>query len=199
MENFNYLDLVIIGVILLSMAISFTRGFAREFFSIVSWIGAIYIAIRFGAVLEPAFTDLIPNESIRLAAANFVVFLGAIILLSIIGNMVASLLQKTALGMIDRLLGVFFGAGRGMVIVTICYFAFSAILHDEKDHPEFVTQAKFLPYLKSGADIIAALIPESQNEDLQNIVDENIEKTVNTLKEGVYDSEGLNQIIRLSE
>lgn len=53
----NYLDLMIIGIILFSIIISLLRGFVREVMSLASWIVAFLVANKFLSLFSNLFNS----------------------------------------------------------------------------------------------------------------------------------------------
>jgi hypothetical protein len=62
-------DWVILGVIAISLALGFFRGFVREAFSVAGWMAAYVVARLFHAPLEQLLVDSISTPSLRLAVA----------------------------------------------------------------------------------------------------------------------------------
>ncbi|MBT8437545.1 MAG: CvpA family protein, partial [Gammaproteobacteria bacterium] len=80
----SWLDLVILGVIVLSALISLIRGFVKESISLLTWIAAGILAFRYfspmAALLEPYLAD----PTIRSMAAFAVLFISTLIIGAII-------------------------------------------------------------------------------------------------------------------
>jgi membrane protein required for colicin V production len=113
-----WVDYVILGIIGLSSLVSLLRGFMREAFSLAAWILAFWISWTF-------FRDLSVHlvwftvPSVRLGAAFAILFLVTLILGALVNYLVGQLVDKTGLTGTDRMVGVFFGAARGAVLVAI--------------------------------------------------------------------------------
>lgn len=115
----NWLDLVFIGIIAVSVVISLVRGFVREVISIVVWAAAFWISIRFARILATYLEGLVASPTIRLVAAFAGLFIATLLLGAIINYLAGQLVGRTGLSGTDRALGVVFGGLRGGLIVGL--------------------------------------------------------------------------------
>ena len=118
------IDLVILVVILLSALVSFVRGAAKEVVGLLTWVAAFAITILYTA----RFATLLPIETIespaaRAAVSAIVLFLGVMFIGSLVGWLFRKATAGTAVGVLDRLLGVGFGTLRGVLIVMLLVLA----------------------------------------------------------------------------
>ncbi len=115
----SWLDLVIIGIILISALISLVRGFVKESISLVSWILAGFIAFRYFSALAELLLPYVESPTIRTGVAFSVLFVSTLIVGAIVNFMASQMVSKTGLSGTDKTLGMVFGAARGILIVTL--------------------------------------------------------------------------------
>lgn len=117
--SFNWVDALILAVILISSLISLSRGFVKEALSLVTWIVAGAIAWMFGGSLAHHFQPYIDTPSVRVIAACGLLFLVTLLVGALVNYLLTQLIRATGLTGTDRLLGMVFGAARGLLLVVI--------------------------------------------------------------------------------
>jgi membrane protein required for colicin V production len=153
------LDLVVLGVVLISALLAAVRGFTREVLAIASWVAAAAAAYVLHPMVLPYAKEYIPNAQLALAASIGAVFLLTLIIVSFITVKISDLILDSKIGALDRTLGFLFGAARGLLIAVIAFVFFDKLV-GEKQQPEWVKDAKLRPVLKETGDQIIALLPE---------------------------------------
>jgi membrane protein required for colicin V production len=119
MTSFDYAVLLIIGI---SIVVSMMRGAVREVLAIVGWLAAIYAAKTYATQLVPLLPADIPTEQLRILAAYVIVFIGVLLISSLLTIALSSLIKKIGLNWFNRFLGGFFGLVRGLLIVCVLVF-----------------------------------------------------------------------------
>ena len=155
----NPVDLGVIAGVVLSAIFAFARGFVRETLSIIAWVGAAVITL-YG--FNWAFEHIDPhvhNPLLSQVIAGVGLFVGSLIVLTIMTGYIARLVRVSALSPIDRTLGFIFGLARGAFLVCLAYLLLDVSVQ-QNDRPVWIKDAKSAPYLREGADMLRAFLPE---------------------------------------
>ncbi len=118
-EHLNWFDFVIVAVIILSVVISFFRGFLREAISLITWIMGVLVALKFAPRVSELMQSFIHASTLRYLVAFIILFALVFIFGFIINMLVKRLVDVSGLGIVDRVFGIVFGAARGLIAVGV--------------------------------------------------------------------------------
>ncbi|CAN7625803.1 CvpA family protein [Mesorhizobium sp. LjRoot246] len=152
------LDGILVGFTLVSAMLAMVRGFSREVLSVVSWAAAAAAAFFFYKPVVPYLAPYIENEKVAMAAAAGVVFIIALIVVSVITMKLADWIIDSRIGALDRTLGFLYGAARGILVVAVALLFFNWLAGAKA--PAWVTEAKSRPLLEQIGAKLESLLPE---------------------------------------
>ena len=122
LASFNWIDIVISVVVLLSCLFGLFRGLVKEVFSLVTWIAALIVARVYSDDFAPSLASTFEGETTRLVAAFAILFLATLVVGALVNHLMARLISFAGLALTDRLLGGLFGMARGGLIVMLGIF-----------------------------------------------------------------------------
>jgi membrane protein required for colicin V production len=153
------LDVILLLVMLVSALLAMVRGFMREVLSIASWAAAAVLTLYAYPRLLPTAKQYINQDMVASVAVIVGVFLGTLLIVSVITIKISDMILDSRVGALDRTLGFLFGLARGLVIVVVA-FLFFAWLVPEKSWPEWVRNAKSQVVLQSTGQALMSLLPD---------------------------------------
>ena len=163
-----WVDMVIIGVVLVSALISLIRGFVREAFSLAVWIIAFWVSWTFFRDLSLSLDRYIATPSVRLGVAFLALMILSLAIGGLINYLVIRLIVSTGLSGSDRFIGMIFGAARGILLVAVLVLL--AGLTPLVEDPWW-QQSLLIPYFQELAIWLKALLPPEVAEKFQFIPD----------------------------
>nr|WP_166454555.1 CvpA family protein [Duganella rivi] len=147
---------MVIFVLATSVIIGVVRGLVKEVLSLLSWVIAFVAANAYAAPLAAMLPSVIPGEVLRLIVAFIALFIGARILMGLLSLALDALIDAGGLSLLDRLLGMLFGVGRGLVIVLAAVILCGMTSLPKQD---FWKHAVLSPYAEQGARMVKQYLP----------------------------------------
>ncbi|MFD2112849.1 CvpA family protein [Thiorhodococcus fuscus] len=118
----NWVDYLIISVIVLSALVGVARGLIREMLSLGVWILALLVAWFFHRDVADALIPYLSQPPVRILVAFAALVLVVLFVGAILGAVLVAVVDKAGLNGLDRFLGLGFGAARGALIVSMAIF-----------------------------------------------------------------------------
>ena len=173
----NPIDLAIVVVMILSAVFSWVRGFTGEVLAVASWVAAAIAAYFLHPWALTYIAPSIANKQLALAASIAAVFLVTLVFVSLITTKLSELILDSAIGTLDRTLGLFFGAARGLLIAVVAFMFFDTLV-GEKSQPDMLKDARLRPVLKMASNSIFNALPENSEflAPFRKAIDENTTK-----------------------
>ncbi|MGE0224714.1 MAG: CvpA family protein [Acetobacteraceae bacterium] len=155
----TWVDLVVLGILVVSAALAFMRGLVREVLGIGAWVGAVVIAIKGLPYVRPLARDWLSEPAWIDPVAFTAVFLVSLIILSLLARMIGQTVRGSALGGVDRSLGLLFGLARGAALVILAYILGGMAVAVEQ-WPDPVLEARLLTPTFEGAKWAVRQLPD---------------------------------------
>ncbi len=151
-------DYVVIGIFVLSVALSVIRGLVKEILSLANWITAFYVANHYGPALivyVPAVEGL--SEPMKMLAGCAAAFVGSMVVGGIFTWLIGKIISAAGLSFADRGLGGAFGAARGVVIVLTLVTAAGLTSLPKQD---FWRHAMLSPFAENAVRTVKPHLPD---------------------------------------
>lgn len=161
----NWIDIVVLLILLGSGIFALMRGFAKEAFVLLSWVAATYLTIKLYPMLQPWMKEQITSQTGANITTGLVIFCGTLVALLPFSNYVIGKVAKVGLTSLDKSLGFVFGVFRGLLVVCLLYLMADQFLWpNEKEVPEAIKTAKSRPIMQAGAKFIEDYLPERKKD-----------------------------------
>ena len=153
------LDGILLGIVLLSAILAMIRGFAREVFSIASWVAAAVATYMFWDDLLPQAEKYISNDDIAKGVTILGIFVVTLFVVTLITMKISDFILDSKAGPLDRTLGFLFGAARGLLLVVICVLFVNFFMEEDKQW-SWISEAKSKPWLDDLGNRLLNMLPE---------------------------------------
>ncbi|MDE7316202.1 MAG: CvpA family protein [Helicobacter sp.] len=158
MSGFNYLDIALAILIILLGIKGIINGLVKEFFGIVGIIGGVWAASLWGEKIGQWFS----NNIYDLANSSLIFIVGFVVVLAVVwiaalvlSDVVSRLVGASALGSVNRFLGVLFAMAKVFLILSIIIYALSNVEFIRKPIQEYAEGSALYPVmLRAGATIV---------------------------------------------
>lgn len=142
----NWADWTIVAIVGVSCLVSLLRGFVQEALSLLVWVLATFIAVAFHQRLADVLARWIETPTIRTVLAFGALFIATLIIGGLLTYLLRTLVEATGLGGLDRLLGMAFGAARGLLIVLAIVILLPMALPVKED--AWWHESRLIPYFE---------------------------------------------------
>ena len=154
----SILDLVVIGVVVISALLAAVRGFTREVLAIVAWVTAAAAAWFLHPLILPRIAQHIANPTVALVAAIGGIFILVLLIVSIITVKFSDFILDSRIGALDRTLGFVFGAARGVLICVVGWVFLAWLVQGKM--PDWASTARSRPMLENTGNTLIGMLPD---------------------------------------
>lgn len=159
----NFLDIGLLAIIVLFTMRGLFKGFLSEIFALGALVAGVFAASRYYDVVEPHLQVYMSNPTGVKAASYLLTFLAAMILVSLVGKLVKTMLVVPVLGGADRIAGGAFGALEGVLIGLILLLMIQSFM----PKADFLKESVLTPKAQPALVYLADFTPESMRETLK--------------------------------
>lgn len=159
----NWLDIVLGIIFLASVVTSFRKGLSREVIGLVSVVLALVFGTWFYGTAGSFLLRYVSSPRVANFAGFCLVFIGVMLLGSLVSYIVGKFLRVTGLSIVDHALGAGFGLLRGTVVAIALIMGMMAFSEADKP-PAAVVDSKIAPYVVDAAHLFASMAPYELKE-----------------------------------
>jgi len=134
--RFNWIDVVVICLILITTYNGTRRSFIIEFFKTIGVLASIYVSLHYFSRISGFFNENFPNIKYPFLDLFFFLALAEVtyLLIVLVRGLLAKLLKVEAASILDKWGGLFLGFFRGILLTSLLIFLMyiSAVPYLEK-------------------------------------------------------------------
>jgi membrane protein required for colicin V production len=159
----NWLDVILLLIVAVSILTSFRKGLSREVIGFASVFVGLILGLWFYGTAAIYLQPYLNSRTAANLAGFFLVFTLVFLAGAVVRIIVGKFLRVTRLSIVDHLLGAAFGAARGVLIAVALITGVMAFAKDGRP-PAAVDQSRLAPYVSEGARLFVAMAPHELKE-----------------------------------
>ena len=159
---FNIIDIIIFAVILTSCLVATSRGFVREFFSILSWILSLLVAFNFFERFKIKLMEYISQEMVVDFIAFSFPFFTTLIITNIISSWLSPKFNMNGVLILDKVCGFVFGIFRSFLLIILFYLGFLYLIGNNKKLPNILLESYSFKYIDFSAKYLVKIFNFNQ-------------------------------------
>jgi membrane protein required for colicin V production len=155
-------DFIVIGIVVLAGMIATGLGLVRVVLGLGGWVGAGLATLYGFKYARPYAHQWIESDVLADAAAGGALFIGSLIVLTLITHWIAHRVKNSGFGALDRTLGLITGLALGAVIVCGAFIIAERVLQwpqDPAGRPDWIREARSIRVIEAGADLLLQIVP----------------------------------------
>ncbi|MGA2408450.1 MAG: CvpA family protein [Bacteroidales bacterium] len=154
----NWLDAIIVVILILSLVSGFINGLVKEVASLAALILGIWGAIKFSTFTAEKLYDYFDMTGHYVGVIAFLITFGIfVVIIHFIGMLADKVVNAASLGFVNRLFGIVFGLLKSVLIMSVLFTVLNAIDVRRSFLPkETIEQSRFYNPI---SDIAPAIFP----------------------------------------
>jgi membrane protein required for colicin V production len=139
------------------------KGFSREIIGLAAALLGLLLATQFYRMAGEPLKPYISQQWLSSVAGFLIIFLGVLIVGSVVSSIVRRILQTAGLSTLDRLLGAAYGLVRGSLIAFAIIVGLRTFTSTEA-----VVQSRMAPYLIEASGLVTRVVPRGIESRFQH-------------------------------
>ncbi|MBB6227304.1 membrane protein required for colicin V production [Polymorphobacter multimanifer] len=150
LDGLTAFDIAVFAIVGFAAVAGLARGFVGEIASLFAWVAGV-LAVRYFHTETKIFVgSWMESEAGASIVALVGLFFGAFIVVRLVGDAMSRSTKASVIGPIDRLLGLGFGAAKGVVAATLMFLLATmavSTLFPGQPQPQWMLEARTVPTL----------------------------------------------------
>ncbi len=169
MSAFTALDIVVLLLVGGAAILGFLRGFTTEILSLLAWVAAVFALKFFHSPATALMTGWVGTEGGATVLAFALVFGLTFLAGRLAARAIGQRTRQSVLGGFDRLLGVGFGALKGLIMATVLYLA-ASLIYDviygaRAERPDWMRESRTYPLLHASGRALVDFVEYQRGDD----------------------------------
>ena len=165
MITLNLLDIIVIGITMVSAIIGMLRGMVKESITLLTWVAATIVAVKYGLVIGNIFGS-ISTELIRHLIGGFLLFIGVLIIGAVFNILISKIVKVSGFIVIDKILGTVFGVLRSVLVALIVI----PLVADLCVNEQWWKNSSLVPKLQGLAEYVKVRVPQDWLQSYSEMV-----------------------------
>lgn len=158
----TWLDYGLIGILGISTLFGILRGFAKEAWSLTTWLAAIILGLVYAPLIAPYMVEVVEGEFPQHATAFLAIAISVFLASSLIRLTLAQFFHGVDLGSLNRFLGLTFGFGRGTIVIAILVILLGM---SSISNTSAWTNSSVIPHVKPVSDWLLQKLPQPDTSE----------------------------------
>ena len=168
MGDLTALDIIVVLLVGGGAVFGALRGFVCEALSLIAWVLAIFAVKLFHTPVTVFLAEPVGTQAGAAVLAFALVFGATFVAGKFLANSLGSRTRQSVLGPIDRILGVGFGALKGLIGATLLFLlatlVFDTIYGGPAKRPEWIRDSRSYPLLSATSRALVDYIDERRKQ-----------------------------------
>jgi membrane protein required for colicin V production len=181
----NWLDVLLLVIIGLSVVSSFRKGLTREVIGLASLVLGLLLGAWFYGNVAALLENYLKSRTAANLAGFLIIFLAVAILGAIVRGIIGKFVKVTGLTFLDHILGAAFGTVRGVLVCVALIMGVMAFSPGDKP-PQSVEESRLAPYVSDAAKVFVAVAPKELKDGFHKGYDQAQEVWKKTMEKSTH-------------